>query len=66
MSAHSLVLDADAISDNEFYSFSQNSSQSQFKTDNDADSNYEDDSQEIPTSDFSSSQEFSQVDLPWL
>ena len=43
MSGHSFVLD---ISDDEFYSVSQKSSQSQFKADNDADSNFEDDSQD--------------------
>ena len=63
MSSESLFLEADEISDAEFQNFSQTSNLSQFRTDNDTDTEYEDESQEIPSSENFSSQEFSQVYL---
>ena len=66
MASESFLLDADEISDTDFQSFSQMSNQSQFRTDNDTDAEYEDESQEIPSSENFSSQEFSQVYLGYL
>ena len=63
MSTQSFRFDTEDISDSEFQSFSQKSSQSQFRADDDTDEDYEDESQEIHSSDNFSSQEFSQVNL---
>ena len=62
MSTHSFKFDTQDISDSEFNSFSQKPSQSLFRT-ADTDEEYEDESQEVPSSENISPQEFSQVKL---
>ena len=61
MCSRNFTISAEDISENDYENLSQASNQSQFKFEEDSDSNYEDDSDYLPSSQDSSSQEFSQV-----
>ena len=55
------TVEAEDISEEDYEALSQASNQSQFKFAEDSESNFEDDSDYLPSSQDSSSQEFSQV-----
>ena len=55
------IVEAEDISEEDFEALSQASNHSQFKFEEDLEYNYEDDSDYLPSSQDSSSQEFSQV-----
>jgi hypothetical protein len=63
MSAPNFSINAEKLTDEEFLELSQASSQSQFRFEEDSDSNYDNDSEYLPSSADPSSQEFSQVDI---